>query len=209
MSTRSRGRRMVAPLAVAAALATASPAAAAPNHFLHDVDKVNGHLRVAIEYAPEELGEALGTAEVVCGLGERATTRGEAGAAASDWSTLRQLVDEFAVGAVDRVEIAFDNADSVLVSLRGRYEQRWAGEARLGELRHGVRTTRLGIRLMRRAIDGLDGAFANWRAHECGAADAGVEKTLSRIPTGLRLIDLGMLELWRLAGLVPPATEAT
>jgi hypothetical protein len=212
MNLRSRGRgaraATVVALALMVGLIAAAAAKAAPNPFLHDVDRVNGHLRVAIEYAPEELGEALGTAEVVCGLGERATTRGEAEAAEADWSTLRQLVDEVAVGAERRVENAFANADSVLRAVRERYERRWAGEPRVGKLRHGVHTTRLGIRMMSHAIAGLEAPFANWRAHECGAADAGVEKTFRRIPTGLRLIDLGMLELWQLAGLVPEPAEA-
>jgi hypothetical protein len=199
-----RRARLAAVCAAAALLAPAS-AAAAPNQFLHDVDRVNGHLRVAIEYAPEELGEALGTAAVVCGLGERAAQRGETDAAASDWATLSQLVDEFAVGAEHRVQIAFTNADSTLRSLRERYERRWAGDPRRNHLRHGVHTTRLGIQLMRRAIASLDKPFDSWRAHECGAANAGVEKSFRRIPTGLRLIDLGMVELWRLAGLLPEA----
>jgi hypothetical protein len=189
--------------------ATAGAAPAKPNRFLHDVDRVNGHLRVAIEFAPEELGEALGTADVVCGLGERAAAHGEADAAAADWSTLRQLVDGPATFAMRRVFVAFANADSVLVDLRERYEPHWAGDPRLGKLRHGVRTTRLGIRIMRRAIGGLQTPFDSWRAHECRVATEGVTDTFRRIPTGLRLIDLGMLELWRLAGLLPSPEEGS
>lgn len=204
-----RGRLAVA-LCVAAALAAPTSAAAAPNHLLHDVDRVNGHLRVAIEYAPEELGEALGTAGVVCGLGERAAMRGEAEAAKADWATLTQLVDEVGVGAKQRVQIAFANADSTLRSLRERYERRWpTDDPRRGRLRHGVHTTRLGIRFMRRAMGKLEEPFASWRAHECGAANAGVERAFRRIPTGLHLIDLGMIELWRLAGLLPEPGSAS
>jgi hypothetical protein len=195
-------------LCLAVALVAAAAAAAAPNPFRHDVDRVNAHLRVAIEIAPAELDEALGTAEVVCGLGERAAARGEAEAAAADWSTLTQLVDEVAVGSEHHVQIAFANADSKLGSLRERYEPRWAGDPRRGHLRHGVHTARLGVHLMRRAIADLDKPFASWRAHECAAANTGVEKAFRRIPTGLRLIDLGMIELWRLAGLLPEPTEA-
>jgi hypothetical protein len=202
--------RLVVALCAAAALVGPASAAAAPNPFLHDVNRVNRHLRVAIEYAPEELGEALGTAEVVCGLGERAAMRGEADAAAADWATLTQLVDEVGVGSEQRVQIAFANADSTLRSLRERYERGWSpDDPRRGHLRHGVRTTRLGIRFMRRAIGKLDQPFASWRAHECGAANAGVERAFRRIPTGLRLIDLGMIELWRLAGLLPEPGSAS
>lgn len=207
MSAARRARLAIA-LSTAAALVAAAPAAAAPNPFLHDVNRINAHLRVAIEIAPAELGEALGTAEVVCGLGERAASRGEAEAAAADWSTLTQLVDEIAVGSEHHVQMAFADSDSMLRSLRERYEPRWAGDPRRGHLRHGVHTTRLGIRLMRRAIGDLDKPFASWRAHECAAANTGVEKAFRRIPTGLRLIDLGMIELWRLAGLLPEPTKA-
>jgi hypothetical protein len=202
----SRRVRLVAALCAAAALAAPATAAAAPNPFLHDVDRINGHLRVAIEYAPEELGEALGTAQVVCGLGERAASRGESDAAAADWATLTQLVDEVGVAAERHVQSAFANADSMLQSLRERYEGHWAADdPRLGHLRHGVATTRLGIRFMRRAIGGFDKPFASWRAHECAAANTGVDKAFRHIPTGLRLVDLGMIELWRLAGLLPEA----
>jgi hypothetical protein len=210
MASQNHWGRLLVAVCAAAALVAPTAAAAAPNPFLHDVDRVNGHLRVAIEYAPEELGEALGTAEVVCGLGERAARRGEAEAAAADWATLTQLVDEIGVGAEQRVQIAFANADSTLLSLRERYERRWpADDPRRGDLRHGVRTTRLGIRFMRRAIGKLEQPFASWRAHECGAANAGVERAFRRIPTGLRLIDLGMIELWRLAGLLPDPGPAS
>lgn len=205
-------RRLLAPLAVAVlavavALGAAAPAAAAPNPFLHDVDKVNGHLRIAIEIAPAELGEALGTAEVVCGLGERAASHGETEAAAADWTTLGQVVDGFATDAARRVDRAFANADGVLKDLRERYERRWAGDPRVAKLRHGTRTTHLGIKVMRRTIGGLDKPFADWRAHDCATATHDAETTFRGIPTGLRLIDLGMLELWRLAGLLASPTE--
>ena len=196
---------LIAPLA--AALLTAAPAAAASNPFLHDLDQVNGHLRVAIEFAPEEMGEALRSAEVVCGLGDKATSRGEAEAAAADWSTLGQLVDDVTSGSSRRVTVAFDNADSVLRKLRERYEHRWAGDPRLPELRRGVRATHRGIRIMRLAIGGLETSFASWRAHECTAAVVSVESSFTDVPTGLELINVGMLRLWRLAGLAPSPTE--
>jgi uncharacterized protein (DUF1810 family) len=210
MNLRPRGRGLPAgAIALFVALACLVPGAAtaAPSPLLHDIDLVNGHLRVAIETAPEELGEALGTAEVVCRLGERAVDAGEAEAAAADWSTLGQLVDRFAVGANHRVDVAFANADATLRSLRERYELRWEGEPRLRTLRRAVHTTRQGIRIMRSAMAGLEAPFAGWRAHECAVANTGVEATFRRIPTGLRLIDLGMLDLWRLSGLLPSPTE--
>jgi hypothetical protein len=178
------GQVAAAALIVLLACLVPAAATAAPNPLLQDVDRVNGHLRIAIEVAPEELGEASGTAKVVCGLGEAATTRGEAEAAAADWSTLRQVVDGLAEGASRRVVIAFENADSTLLSLRERYERRWAGESRLAALHRGVQTTRQGVAIMMRAIAGLEAPFASWRAHRCGAADSGVEMTFRRIPTG-------------------------
>lgn len=194
------GGRLVAPLIVAVVLAAAAPAGAAPVPFLHDLDQVNGHLRVAVEYAPEELGESLGTAEVVCGLGERATSDLEPDLAAADWATLGQLVDRLAVGATWRVEVAFANSDSVLLSLRERYERRWAGRGEdLRQLRLGTRATRRGIAIMRRALAALEAPFGSWRAHECAAATDGVEAAFADVPSGLELINVGMLRLWRLA----------
>ena len=199
---------LVAPLAVAIALALTTPAGAAPNPFRHDLDQVNGHLRIAIEFAPAELGESLGTAETVCGLGERATAHGEADLASADWATLGQVIDQAAVGESRRVDIAFRNGDSVLADLRGRYEGRWAAAPKpLRELRRGVVETRRGIAIMRRAVAGLEAPFASWRARECDAATGGVEKAFARAPLGLELINVGMLRLWRLTQPPPAATE--
>jgi hypothetical protein len=203
-----RTRRLVAPLVVAAALATPSGSAAAPSPLRHDLARVNGHLRIAIEYAPEELGESLGAADLVCRLGEGASSAGEADLAAADWTTLGQLVDRVATGQSRRVEVAFANADSVLGALRDKYEGRFTGATTyLRELRLGVRETRRGIATMRRLVAGLTAPFARWRAHECEAAAQGVEKTFDRAPIGLESINVGMLRLWRMAELPPPPTE--
>ncbi|MBS1679729.1 MAG: hypothetical protein JST08_20375 [Actinobacteria bacterium] len=202
------GTRLLAPLVVAAVLAAPSIAAGAPNELRHDLGVVNGHLRIAIEFAPEELGESLRAADLVCGLGERAVSRQEADLAAADWTTLGQLVDQVAAGESRRVEVAFANADSVLRDLRKKYEGPLAGApTRLRELRRGVRETRRGIATMRKAVDGLATPFGSWKAHECGAATQGVEKAFAPVPAGLERINVGMLRLWRLAELPPPPTE--
>ncbi|MBS1885235.1 MAG: hypothetical protein JSS97_19975 [Actinobacteria bacterium] len=196
---------LVACLAVAAVLASPSPASAAPSPLRHDLGLVNGHLRIAIEYAPEELGESLRSAELICSLGERAAGDGEADLAAADWTALGQLVDQVATGAAQRVETAFRNAGSVLGDLRARYERRWAGAPTyLRELRRGVGGTRRGIKIVRRAVAGLTTPFARWREHQCEAASRGVERTFDRVPDGLEKINVGMLRLWRLAELPPP-----
>lgn len=200
---RRRCGRAVAPLLVAGALAafpTTAPAAPLP----HDVNLVNGHLRVAVEYAPAELTEALWGAEGVCGLGERAAARHDDELAAADWTTLGQLVGEVAEADARRVDRAFGNADSTLVSLRARYERRWgAADERSRELRGGVGATRRGIAIMRRAVAGLAVPFDRWRTHDCGAAREGIEAAFRHTADGLRLINVGMLRLWRLAGLIP------
>lgn len=199
---------LVVSLAVAAVLASPPPASAAPSPLRHDLGLVNGHLRIAIEYAPEELGESLRSAELICRLGERAARGGEADLASADWTALGQLVDQVATRDSQRVETAFRNADSVLGDLRTSYERRWAGAPTyLRELRRGVGGTRRGIKIMRRAVAGLTTPFASWREHECEAASRGVETTFDRAPNGLERINVGMLRLWRLAALPPPPTE--
>lgn len=203
-------RGLVAAAILVAAPIAAAPAAAAPNPLRHDLGLVNSHLRIAIEFAPEELGESLRTAEIVCGLGERATANQEAELAAADWLTLAQIVDQDATVELQRVETAFRNADAVLGELRGRYERRWAGApAYRRELRRGVSATRRGITVMRTAVAGLTTSFARWRAHECEAAARGVEQSFGRAPRGLERINMGMLRLWRLAERPPPPTEGS
>jgi hypothetical protein len=193
--------RLLTPLVVTAiALAAAAPASAAHDAFRHDLGRVDGHLRIAIEYAPAELGESLRTAEIVCDLAEGATFHGEPELASADWATLGQLVDEAAVAEARRVDFALGNADSALKALRERYERRWSTvPANLRELRRGVGQARRGIAILRAAIAGLPIPFASWHAHECDAARRGVEKTFDRAPKGLAPINVGMLRLWRLA----------
>lgn len=203
-----RAPNLLASLAVAVLLAAPPPASAAPNPLRHDLGLVNGHLRVAIEFAPEELGESLRSADLVCGLGEQAAGGGEPDLASADWTTLGQLVDQVATADSRRVEIAFRNADSALADLRARYERRWTGAATyLRELRRGVGGTRRGIATMRSAVAGLTAPFASWREHECEAASRGVEAAFARVPGGLEQINVGMLRLWRLAELPPPPNE--
>lgn len=198
--------RLAAPIAVVAALLAAVPATAA-DPFRHDLSLVNGHLRIAIEYAPAELGESLRSAELVCDLGERALAGSEADLAAADWTTLGQLVDEVATSDSHRIQVAFHNADSVLRDLRERYERRWAGAVtQVRELRRGVARTRGGITIVRAAVTGLATPFGSWKAHECQAATRGVTDAFTRAPIGLERINAGMSRLWRLAQLPPPRT---
>jgi hypothetical protein len=203
-----RPRRLAAPLLISAALATSAglpaSAAAAPSPLRHDVARVNSHLRIAIEYAPEELFESLRTAEIVCALGRKASEGGEPDVAASDWTTLDQVVEVPAEGTARRIDVAFANADSVLSVMARRYGENAAIPASRGRrLRHSISGTRHGIRIMRTAVGALSKPFDSWRAHECRAASRGVEEALFRTTTGLELINVGMLRLWRLAGLLP------
>lgn len=200
--------RPVAPLALAVAFLAAVPATASTDAFRGDLAQVDGHLRIAIERAPEALGDSLLAAEGVCGLGERATSRREVDLAAADWVTLGQLIDQQASAQSRRVAVAFGNADSVLRDLRRRYERRWAGAPeRLRELRRGVAATRGGIAVMRAAVAGLAEPFESWKAHECAAATRGVADAFARAPAGLERINAGMSRLWRLAEPPPPRTE--
>jgi Arc/MetJ-type ribon-helix-helix transcriptional regulator len=193
--------KLACPVALLLVLALAASAQAAVNRsFQHDLNRVNGHLRIAIEYAPLELGESLRAAEVVCGLGEAALAKGDAEHAAGDWTTLDQLVGEAARRQARRIEVAFANADTVVRDLRRRYERRWATIAdRLRELRRGVEETRRGIVVMREAVAALAGPFASWQAHECEAAGRGREEAFGQIGSGLQRINVGMLRLWRLS----------
>lgn len=200
-------RRLVAPLLVAAVLA-APAAASAAGPLRHDLGLVDGHLRIAIEYAPRELGESIRGAEIICRLGERAAAGHEADLAAADRTTLRQLIDEKATAESRRIEVAFRNADSVLRDLRGRFERSWADSTpRLRELRRGVGSTRRGIAAMRAVVAGLEAPFDDWRADECEAAALGVTRTLTSAPAALERINSGMLRLWRLADPPSPRTE--
>lgn len=183
----------------ATSLLQARPATAAPNPLRHDLALVNSHLRIAIEFAPEELGESMRAAEVICGLGRDAVLHEEPEAALADWSTLAQLVEEEAEGEARRVDTAFHNADSTLASLRERIEGRPSGaQPATSALHRGIAETRHGIAIMRVAIAGLAKPFADWRDHECSAAARGIEEAFLRAPVGLERINVGMLQLFRL-----------
>jgi len=204
MENRTRGR-LLAPLLITAAIAapTVAPASAgaSPNPFRHDVAMVNSHLRIAVEERPEAMFEAMETAETVCGLGRRATERGETEVAAADWTTLAQVVEEPAEGNAHRIDVAFANADSTLMLMERRYvENRAIPASRRTPIEHAIGQTRHGIRIMRTAVRALAKPFESWRDQECQAATLGVEEAFGRTETGLRLINAGMQGLWRLAG---------
>lgn len=197
-----RSLRALPLVALAALLVVVPPAAA--DQFSHDLARVNAHLRIAIEYAPAELDESLTSAELVCGLGDRAAAE-RPDLASADWTTLGQLVDEVATQETRRIDVAFRNADSVLGDLRQRYERRWADSPTdLRELRRGVLATRRGIASMRSAVAGLEAPFGHWRAHECERATLAVSEALAPVGPALERINLGMLRLWRLTQ--PPPT---
>lgn len=197
-------RLRIVPLLTAAALLVAAPAAAA-GQFAHDLARVNAHLRIAIEYAPAELDESLGGAELVCRLGDRAAASGRTELASADWTALVQIVDEVATGESHRIDVAFRNADSVLGELRQRYERRWADSPTdLRELRRGVLAGRRGIASMRSAVAALEAPFDRWRAHECEPATLAVAEALTPLAPALERINVGMLRLWRLTQ--PPPT---
>lgn len=198
-----RSLRAAPLIAVVVLLVAASPAAA--GQFNHDLARVNAHLRIAIEYAPAELDESLTSAELVCGLGDRAAAE-RPDLAAADWTTLGQLVDELAIRQTRRIDVAFRNADSVLGDLRRRYERRWTDSpADLRELRGGVHSARRGIASMRSAVANLQAPFGHWRAHECERATLAVSSALTPVGPALERINLGMLRLWTLTQPSPTA----
>ncbi|HVW45706.1 MAG TPA: hypothetical protein VHA76_01530 [Solirubrobacterales bacterium] len=202
-------RRLVAPLLITAALAAPTTAAAAPNSLRHDLARVNAHLRIGLEYGPEELGESMRTAKFVCELGRDATARSEPDAAAADWATLDQVIQLRAVGSAHRIDTALANADSVL-SLTGR---RYGGGGSASnalparKVRHWIAEARHGLRIMLIAVQDLSRPFESWRAHECAAASRGITEAFTRGPTGMELINDGMLNLWRLSAPAEGPTE--
>lgn len=197
-------RVLLAALAVAAAAcACSAPAAQAAGHgaspFRHDLRRVDSRLRRAVEIAPVPLGEGLATSETVCDLAERAETRGDAAAAAADWSTLSQLVTELDQPAMRSVDAAILSADSALRQLRERYAPRWPQRERVNGLRLGVARARQGTKLLGAAMAKIAGSFAAWQGRQCGAAITATEAGVAMIPSALGRINDGMRRLWSLA----------
>jgi hypothetical protein len=188
----------VAMLAVAIA-ASSAWAAAGPSPFRRDLHRVDGPLRMAIEYGPAELGEALISSETLCRLAEETEARGEVDQAAADWSALTQVVEEIDRPAAGRIDRAFRRADSGLRALRGKYSRSWSDVAKIRQLREGVAGARIGIRMLRSTMEAVAGSFGDWEARECRAAVEAVDAGATRFPAGVEQVNRGMQHLWELA----------
>lgn len=194
-------RALLAAIAVLAAAACfASTASAAPSPFRRDLHRIDSRLRMAIEYAPVQLGEGLSTSEAVCRLAEKTEEGGDAEAARADWSTLSQLVDQLDRPALARVDGALLRADAGLRELRQMFSAGWSDHEKVAEMRRGVAGAREGIRLLRAAMDRLAESFDAWTAHQCQAATETINSGIARIPGAVGRVNAGMQILWELAG---------
>lgn len=194
--TRAAG---VVAIALALLAASAGAAWAEPSPFRHDLHRIDGRLRMAIEYGPAELGEGLIASETVCRAAERAEGRGDGGQAAADWSVLSQLVGEVDRPAAGRIDSAFRRADSGLLALRDKYSSAWSDPVKIRQLRGGVAGARLGIRMMREAMERIEGSFDAWQARRCRAAKKAIDKGVAKLPAGVEQVNRGMQRLWELA----------
>lgn len=186
-------------MAVAVLPSSAWAGSGGPSPFRHDLRRVDGHLRMAIEYGPAELGEGLIASETVCRAAERAEERGDGGQAAADWSVLSQLVEEVDRPAASWIDSAFRRADSGLRALRDKYSSAWSDPVKIRQLRRGVTGARLGIRMMRAAMERIEGSFDAWQAHQCRAARKAIDSGVAKLPAGVEQVNRGMQRLWGLA----------
>jgi hypothetical protein len=186
-------------LVVAIVASSAWAAAAGPSPFRHDLRRIDGRLRMAIEYGPAELGEGLIASETLCRLAEKTEARGESDKAAADWSALTQIVEEVDRPAAGRIDSAFRRADSGLLELRGRYARSWSDAAKIRQLRKGVAGARSGIRMLRGTMEAVGESFGAWEARECQAAVKAIDAGAARFPAGVEQVNRGMQRLWELA----------
>lgn len=194
----SRAAGVVA-IALVLLATSAGTASAEPSPFRHDLHRIDGRLRMAIEYGPAELGEGLVASESLCRLAERAEARGETDQAADDWSALVHMVEEIDRVAATRIDSAFQRADSGLRALRERYIRAWPDPAKTRQLRRGVAESRIGIQRMRAAMAVLAGAFDAWEARNCHGATDAIDAGVAQLAAGLARINRGMQRLWELA----------
>lgn len=196
--------RWPAALAVAASLAalalgtaplTAS-AAAGDSPFFRAVSRLDNALRVAIEDQPEGLTKSLGASERICSLGALAEERGDAAAAAADWSTLTQVVQLLDEPGLRGVEEAFGRAASTLAGIEARFGRAWRGQQRVKALHVRAAAVRGGIRAASAALQPLRKAFAEWIAHRCEAALAETDTSGVQISAAVGTIARGMERLW-------------
>ena len=196
---RRRGLLLAALLAAAVALSAGAPAAASASPYMRELSQASAHLRMAIEIKPAQLGEHLGSSEVVCGLGEAAANRGDVGSAEADWNTLSQLVDELDRPDLAGIDAAFVRADASLVELRRHFERAWRKQPQqVRELRRGVADTRRGIARLRQAMARVGTGVGRWDSHDCAGARAGILAGARAISPGLEVVNRGMERLWGL-----------
>jgi hypothetical protein len=162
--------------------------------------RLEDSLRFAIEEQPEGLTISLDASERVCALAAGAEERGEAPAAAADWSALDQLVEQLDQPGLRGVERAFRQASSTLAEVASRFARAWQAEpARAHALRVAARRIELGIRLTVAGVQPLRAAFAAWEGQRCEAALAAIETSKQAVPAGIAAISRGMERLLALA----------
>jgi hypothetical protein len=174
-----------------------SASAQARDPYLRALGSIDGALRFAIERQPEGLAKSLAASERICSLGQGAEERGEAGAAAADWSTLSQtveLLDEPGLTGVERaLGAAIDTVDRVEATVR----RAWSGQTdRVRDLRAGAKAVRAGLRRLRGSFADLRQAFSAWEAHRCEAALAAIDAFAEAVPAATVPINRGMERLW-------------
>lgn len=189
----------VATLTAAIVASSAWATAGGPSPFRHDLHRIDRSLRMAIEYGPAELGEGLIASETLCRLAEKTEARGEVDQAAADWSALTQLVEEVDRPAAGRIDSAFRRADSGLHALREKYSSSWSDSAKIKQLRKGVAAARIGIRMLRAAMEAVAESFEAWEARECQAAVKAIDAGATQFPAGVEQVNRGMQRLWELA----------
>lgn len=190
----------IAVLVAAACFASSASAAGGPSPFRRDLHRIDTRLRMAIEYAPVQLGEGLSTSETVCRLAEKTEEGGDAEAAGADWSTLSQLLDQLDRPALARVDGALLRADTGLRELRQMFSAGWSDHDKVAEMRRGVAGAREGIHLLRAAMDRIAESFDAWTTHQCQAATETINSGIARIPGAVGRVNAGMRILWELAG---------
>jgi alpha-D-ribose 1-methylphosphonate 5-triphosphate synthase subunit PhnG len=75
----------------------------------------------------------------------------------------------------------------------------WAVAAKITELRKGVAGARIGIRMLRGAMEAVGESFGAWEARECQAAVKAIDAGAARFPAGVEQVNRGMQRLWELA----------
>lgn len=180
------------------ALVAAAPATAASHDpYQRALGSVDGALRFAIEQQPEGLSKSLAASERVCALGQGAEERGETAAAAADWSTLSQTVEQLDEPGLGTVERSLGAAVETVDRVESRFSRAWRGQTdRVRALHQGARSVRRGLRLLSGSFGELRGAFSAWDEHRCEAALAAIDSFAETLPEAMAPINRGMERLW-------------